>query len=93
MEFNILTYIGLLAAVLTTGALVPQTVKTWRSKSASDLSVYMYLMMTTGIACWLVYGWLRHDFPLILANGVGFCFAATILYFKIKQLLSDKKQP
>jgi len=91
MEFNILTLLGLLAAVLTTGALVPQTVKTWKTKSAGDLSLYMYLMMTMGIVCWLVYGWLRHDLPIILANGIGFCFAATILYFKVKELLTVKK--
>ncbi|TAK42498.1 MAG: hypothetical protein EPO28_07190 [Saprospiraceae bacterium] len=91
MEFNILTLLGLLAATLTTGALVPQTVKTWKTKSAGDLSLYMYLMMTAGIIIWLVYGWLRQDIPLILANGIGFCFAATILYFKIKEILAGKK--
>lgn len=86
-----LTLLGLVAACLTTGALVPQTLKTWKTKSAGDLSMYMYLMMVTGVSCWLVYGYFKRDLPLILANGVGLLLAATILFFKMKEVLRSKK--
>ena len=82
-----LTLLGLLAASLTTGALVPQTVKTWKTRSAGDLSMYMYLMMVAGVSCWLLYGFYKNDLPLVLANGVGLLLSGTILFFKMKEVL------
>ncbi len=87
-----ITFLGLVAASLTTGALVPQTVKTWRTKSAGDLSMYMYLMMVTGVCCWLIYGFYKKDLPLILANGIGLLLSAIILYFKMKEVLRSRKK-
>lgn len=83
------TYLGLLAATLTTGAFVPQAVKTWKTKSAKDLSVYMFLMMTLGMLLWLVYGILRNDLPIMIANVVALFLASVILFFKIRELLQD----
>ncbi|GAB4250421.1 MAG: SemiSWEET transporter [Saprospiraceae bacterium] len=82
-----LTILGLVAATLTTGALVPQTLKTWKTKSAGDLSMSMYIMMVTGVSCWLVYGFYKSDLPLMLANGVGLLLSAVILFFKMKEVL------
>ena len=84
MEIDALTILGLFAACLTTGALVPQVVKTWKTRSTGDLSLSMYLMMFTGTCCWLAYGILRNDIPLIFANGVATALSLTILVFKIK---------
>lgn len=82
-----ITVLGLIAASLTTGALVPQTIKTWKTRSAGDLSMYMYLMMVTGVTCWLVYGIYKNDIPLILANGIGMLLSGAILYFNLKETL------
>ncbi len=89
--FDALTLLGLMAAVLTTGALVPQTIKTWKTKSAGDLSMYMYLMMVSGILCWLLYGYYKNDIPLILANGVGLVLSSIILFFKMKEVFQNSK--
>ncbi len=48
--------IGLIAAVLTTSAYVPQVYKTWKTKSAGNISLTMYIAMFVGILLWLVYG-------------------------------------
>ncbi|MEM7811858.1 MAG: SemiSWEET transporter [Planctomycetota bacterium] len=63
-----LTYLGLFAATLTTGAFVPQIVKNWRTKTTEDLSWGTFLTLTTGIALWLVYGVMRADPAMIFAN-------------------------
>lgn len=78
-----ITALGLFAAFLTTGALVPQVVKTMRTKSTGDLSLGMYSMMFTGTLCWLLYGFLNKDIPIISANIVASVFSFIILYFKI----------
>ena len=78
------TILGLLAATLTTIAFVPQVLKTWRTQSTHDISLGMFSLLAAGVFAWLVYGILIGDLPLVLANGVTFVLAGTILYFKIR---------
>ena len=75
--------LGLVAGILTTVAFVPQVLKTWRQKSADDLSLSMFGIFTTGILCWLIYGIAINNLPIILANTVTFILAGSILYFKL----------
>lgn len=63
-----ITWIGLIAGLLTSVAAVPQVIKTWRSRHARDLSIWQPLLLSAGIALWLYYGILIKDTPLILAN-------------------------
>lgn len=74
--------LGLVAGALTTFAFVPQVIKTWKTKSAKDLSMGMYSIFCTGVALWLVYGFIVGDIPIIVANIITFSLAMTILYFK-----------
>lgn len=76
--------IGMIAAVLTTAAYLPQTVKVLRTKNTRDLSLGMYIMITSGIAGWLVYGIMLESPSLILANGLSVIMAAIILVMKIR---------
>jgi len=80
---DIITIIGLAAGLCTTVAFMPQAVKTWKSKSAKDLSLGMYLIFCAGIILWLTYGILISDLPIILANLVTLVLALSILYFKL----------
>jgi MtN3 and saliva related transmembrane protein len=64
------TFLGLLAGTLTSIAAVPQVVKTLRTRHARDISVWQPLLLTIGVALWIVYGMLIHNLPLIVANIV-----------------------
>ncbi|VVB98664.1 PQ loop repeat protein [uncultured archaeon] len=75
--------IGLVAAFLTTIAVVPQAIKTFKTRSAKDLSLKMLLAVTAGVFCWLIYGLMINDFPLIAANIVTFCLYLALLYFRL----------
>jgi len=80
-----LTYlIGLAAAFCTTIAFMPQVIRAWRTRSTTDLSLSMFLVFTTGIFLWLVYGLILQDVPLIAANGTTFVLSGTILYLKLR---------
>jgi MtN3 and saliva related transmembrane protein len=79
-----ITLVGLAAAFCTTIAFLPQVVQTWRTRSTRDLSLSMFLVFTTGIFLWLVYGLVLRDIPLIAANGTTFVLSGTILYFKLR---------
>jgi len=76
--------IGLGAAFCTTVAFLPQVIRAWQTRSTKDLSLSMFLVFTTGISLWLVYGLILHDVPLIAANGTTFVLSGTILYFKLR---------
>ena len=62
------TTIGLLAGTLTSLAAIPQVVKTLRSRHVRDISVWQPLLLSIGVALWMIYGILISDLPLILAN-------------------------
>ena len=81
---NLVTILGLVAAICTTISFLPQAIKTIKTKQTKDLSLGMYLVLTTGILLWIVYGILIGDLPIILANGITFIFTATILFLIIK---------
>ncbi|MBM4123277.1 MAG: hypothetical protein FJ249_11900 [Nitrospira sp.] len=78
------TYLGLLAGTLTTIAFVPQLLKTWKSRSAEDVSLGMLITFCTGVFLWLLYGFFIRSLPVILANAVTLLLAGTILVLKIK---------
>jgi MtN3 and saliva related transmembrane protein len=79
-----LTLLGLIAGGLTTISFVPQMIKTWKSRSAKDVSFAMLVTFISGIFLWLIYGFLRQDIAIIAANGVTLIFNFIILGLKIK---------
>ncbi len=76
--------IGSIAAFLTTVAFVPQVLKIWRSRSAKDISLPMYVVFTLGVALWLVYGVLLGAMPIIIANSVTLLLSAAVLTMKLR---------
>ena len=78
-----LEIVGLVAAVLTTGAFVPQVYKTWKIKSADDISLTMYLVLFVGLILWLIYGVHLNSLPMILANSITGILALIVLFFKL----------
>jgi MtN3 and saliva related transmembrane protein len=76
--------IGLLAGILTTIAFVPQVIKTWRTRSARDISLGMFAAFTAGVLLWIVYGVLLRAAPIIIANAVTLVLAGAILVMKIR---------
>ena len=78
------TIIGLVAGTLTTLSFIPQLIKIVRSKSTHDISLVMYIVFSTGILLWLIYGLLISDIPVIVANAVALFITITILSLKIR---------
>lgn len=83
-NINFIEILGFVAAILTTAAFLPQVYKTWRTKDVSGLSLTMFLMFFTGIALWLIYGFLIKSPSLIFANGITVVSSFLLLYFIIK---------
>lgn len=83
MAVDSITAIGLTAGTLTTISFLPQVIKTWKSKSAKDISLAMFSTFCVGLFLWIVYGILEKDIPVIFTNTFTLVLAGTILYFKL----------
>jgi MtN3 and saliva related transmembrane protein len=80
---SLLEGIGSCAAICTTVSFVPQLYRVWQRKSASDISLSMFLFFSLGVLLWLIYGIGMHAFPVIAANTVTIVLALAILVLKI----------
>jgi MtN3 and saliva related transmembrane protein len=80
-----ITLIGSCAAFCTTVSYFPQLRKCWKTGEAGDLSLSMFLVLSTGVALWIVYGFLKSDYVIVTANAVSLCALLGILYVKLRE--------
>lgn len=85
MEF--IEILGLVAGICTSSSLIPQLVKTVQTKKAEDVSVFMFIVMFTGNALWIYYGFYKKDFPIIATNilAVSLNMAMMVLKYRFKK--------
>jgi MtN3 and saliva related transmembrane protein len=81
-----MTVMGMLAGVLTTACWLPQLAKSWRTRSTSDFSWLYLIVLTVGVSMWAVYGILRADPAVIVANIVTVCFLLFLVVIKLAEL-------
>jgi MtN3 and saliva related transmembrane protein len=85
---DIETLIGTVAGICTTVAVVPQIVRTWKTKEVEAVSLGMFVVLISGVSLWTVYGILKSDWPIIITNGTSVLLNLCMLYFIIRY--SDK---
>jgi len=71
--------IGFIAGILTTVAVLPQLMKSWKTKKVMDISPFMFVLLLRGIGLWVVYGIIKNDYPIILTNGISFLLNSSML--------------
>ena len=84
------TTIGLVAGTLTSLASIPQVIKTLKTRHVRDISVWQPLLLSFGVALWMIYGILINDFPLILANITPLVCNAVLTVMKIRYAKKDQ---
>jgi MtN3 and saliva related transmembrane protein len=85
---TLLDLLGLSAGSLTTLSFVPQVIKTWRSKSADDISTGMFAIFSVGLVLWLIYGLYLQSLPIIVSNMVTLVLTVVILILKYRYSLN-----
>jgi MtN3 and saliva related transmembrane protein len=76
--------VGYAAGFLATAAFVPQVVKTFKARSARDISLGMYVLFCAGVALWLAYGLLIASWPVIVSNTVTLVLSGAVLVLKLR---------
>lgn len=75
---------GYVAAIFATGSFLPQVVKTWRTRSAEDLSWLMLVTHIVGLRLWLAYGIALRAAPIIAANAIGVLLDVVLILIKLR---------
>jgi len=76
--------LGMIAGTISAITFLPQVIKTWKSKSAKDISVLMFSFATISVVLWLIYGILINNWPVIYTNGCVLILSLIMVYFKLK---------
>ncbi|WP_066225186.1 SemiSWEET transporter [Formosa haliotis] len=85
--------IGILASIFTTVAVLPQIIKAVQTGKVNDVSPWMYIILCLGVALWVVYGILKHDWPIIICNAISLIFNGIMLYILIRSNHKEKMIP
>jgi MtN3 and saliva related transmembrane protein len=81
---NGIDILGYSAGAITSLTFLPQVIKTWKERSAKDISMMMFLIAATNEIMWIAYGILRNDWVIILTNAVILVMSLTMIYLKFK---------
>ncbi|MFI3241103.1 MAG: SemiSWEET family transporter [Alphaproteobacteria bacterium] len=76
--------IGYGAGLCTAIFVLPQTIKTIKTKDINGLSLASYLIYCISMVMWATYGVLLNSYPMIIFNLISLSFALPILYLLIK---------
>ena len=80
---NWISALGFAAGTLTTLSFVPQVVRSWRRRSAEDISLPMLLTFAAGVGLWCSYGIAMAAPPIIITNVVTFVLVVVLTGMKL----------
>jgi MtN3 and saliva related transmembrane protein len=73
------------AVVLTSIQMLPQVVKSLRTRAVRDLSLWMIVIIACGATSWLAYGIHIQDWAIMTANALNLLFALVLLKLKLSE--------
>ena len=76
--------LGMIAGTISAITFLPQVIKTWKSKSAKDISVLMFSFATISVILWLIYGIIINNWPVIYTNSCVLILSLIMVYFKLR---------
>ena len=76
--------IGYLGGIFIMISFVPQVIKSYKTKSVEDLSIWMIIATLVGTVFWLMYGVLIYSKPIIIMNNIFGFIVLYQLFLKIK---------
>ena len=76
--------VGIVAGLCTSSSIIPQLVKTVKTKKAGDVSLFMFIVLLTGNSLWVYYGIDKGDVPIIATNIISILLNVAMLVCKCK---------
>jgi len=75
---------GFIAGILVAAALVPQVIKSWKTKSTNDISLGWNITSLAGQIMWIVYGFMITSYSLVIMSSITLSMAVLLFYLKLK---------
>lgn len=75
--------LGYSAGAITSLTFLPQVIKTWKDRSARDISLLMFVIAAVNEIMWIVYGALLDNWVIILTNVSVLSMSLIMIYFKL----------
>ena len=76
--------IGYIAGCLVAASLFPQVIKSWKTKSTSDIALSWTLINFSGQILWIVYGFGIRSSSLVIMSSITLVMATLILVLKLR---------
>ena len=86
MDHVVISVLGIVATILSTVSLMPQVIRTWRTRSTDDISAAWLLVALVAMAVWIAYGSLIDAPAVILVNVLSVFQCSSILFIKVQNL-------
>jgi MtN3 and saliva related transmembrane protein len=84
IDFLIIYSIGIMATVFSVSSTLPQIIKSLKIKKTDDISIWLVVVLITGLGLWVVYGIAKQDPVLIGGNAIAVLLNCIVLFLKIK---------
>lgn len=84
MSVLITELVGYSAAVIGTSLMLPQVIKSLKTKRVEDLSFTMLILYFLNCVLWSIYGILISAMPVIICNLIALCISIAQILIKIK---------
>ncbi len=85
MDVTLITILGMTASTLSTVSLLPQVIRTWRTRSAGDISALWLVVALASMMLWISYGALLGAQAVVWANALTAIQAGFILAIKLTE--------
>ena len=79
---NIVLFTGIAAGILTAVSMLPQVIRTIKTKKAEHVSPAMLIILISGVALWIVYGCIKNDWPIIITNSFSVLINVCMLFLR-----------
>jgi MtN3 and saliva related transmembrane protein len=76
--------IGISATMFSIWSTVPQIRKSLRTRKTDDVSKWLIISLITGLSLWVLYGILKGDIIIAIANAIGVTLNVILLALKLK---------
>lgn len=76
--------LGYSACAVTALTFLPQVLKTWKEKSAKNVSLLMFIIAAVNEVMWIAYGVMRDDMVIIVTNVIMIVMAFIMISLKLR---------
>lgn len=79
-----ITILGSVAGILVQVSFIPQILRAYKRKKMEDVSIFLMVLIGTGMFLWVIYGIYKNDVAIYLSNIAGVTFNIILIIMKKK---------